>query len=104
LKQFCLHKGGFMNNQEAYKQAKKRVEARYGFYIHLSVYLAVNLLLVIINLSSSSEGFWFQYPLLGWGIGVVFHALSVFVFAGRGSLISEDMIEKEMNREGLRKT
>ncbi|NNE98166.1 MAG: 2TM domain-containing protein [Pyrinomonadaceae bacterium] len=92
-----------MNNQDAYQQAKERLEAKYGFYIHLSVYLAVNLLLVIINLSKSSEGFWFIYPLFGWGIGLAFHALSVFVFAGRGFQVTEEMIEKEMNK-GVNKT
>lgn len=91
-----------MNNQDAYKKAKERVEAKFGFYIHLSVYVAVNLLLIIINLSTPSEGLWFIYPLLGWGIGLIFHALNVFVFAGKGPLITEEMIEKEMNKESFR--
>lgn len=92
-----------MNNQEAYKQAKIKLEARYGFYTHLSVYLAVNLLLIIINLSNLSEGIWFTYPLMGWGIGLFFHALSVFVFEGKRSMITEKMIEKELNKERFRK-
>jgi hypothetical protein len=91
-----------MNNQKKYEQAKKRVIAKYGFYIHLSVYLGVNLLLIIINLSNLSEGFWFVYPLMGWGIGLFFHALRVFLFAGKGSMITEEMIEKEMNKESFR--
>ena len=91
-----------MKNQEAYKRAKLRVEAKYGFYVHLSVYLAVNLLLFTINLTNLSEGIWFTYPLMGWGIGVAFHALGVFVFAGKGSMITERMIEKEMNKERFR--
>lgn len=91
-----------MKNQEYYEQAKKKVEAKYGFYVHISVFLAVNLLLVIINLSNLSEGVWFVYPLMGWGIGLFFHALSVFVFAGKGAMIKEKMIEKEMNEESFR--
>lgn len=90
-----------MNNQEAYEQAKTRLEEKYGFYTHLTVYLAVNLLLVIINLTNLTEGVWFVYPLLGWGIGLFFHALSVFVFAGRRFLITEEMIKKEINRESF---
>ncbi len=92
-----------MNNQEKYDQAKKRVMAKYGFYIHLSFYSAVNLLLIVINLSNLSEGVWFIYPLMGWGIGLFIHGLSAFVFAGRKSLITEKMIEKEMNKESVRK-
>ena len=87
-----------MKNRQAYKQAKKRLEERYGFYVHLIVFIAINLLLAIINLSTSSETLWFQYPLLGWGIGLVFHALSVFVFEGKTSMITEEMIENEMSK------
>ena len=30
-----------MNNQEAYQRAQKRVEAKVGFYRHLTIYIAV---------------------------------------------------------------
>jgi hypothetical protein len=91
-----------MENQEAYQRARGRLEAKFGFYIHLSVYIAVNILLIIINLLTSTKYIWFKWPLLGWGIGVLFHALGVFVFYGRSS-IKEKMIEKEMNKETLKK-
>ena len=91
-----------MENQEAYQRAKRRVEAKFGFYIHLSVYIGVNILLMIINLSTSSQYLWFKWPLMGWGIGVFFHGMGVFVFSGR-SAIKERMIEKEMKKEAARK-
>ena len=91
-----------MENQEAYERAKKRVEAKIGFYIHLSVYIAVNILLIIVNISTSPQYLWFKWPLIGWGIGVVSHALGVFVFTS-GSAIKEQMIEKEMRKEALKK-
>ena len=91
-----------MENQEAYQRAKKRVEAKIGFFIHLTVYIVVNILLVIINFSTSTQYLWFKWPLLGWGIGVLFHALGVFVFCG-GSVIKEHMIEKEMKKEAFKK-
>jgi len=91
-----------MENHEAYQRAKKRVEAKRAFYTHLLVYLGVNMLLVIINLLTSPQYFWFKWPLIGWGIGVFFHALGVFVFSGR-SAITEQMIEKEMKKEDLKK-
>jgi hypothetical protein len=90
-----------MENQEAYQRAKKRVEAKLGFYIHLAVYVAVNTLLLIINLSTSTEYLWFKWPLIGWGIGVFFHALGTFVFSG-GSVIKKRMIEKEMQKVALK--
>ena len=91
-----------MENQEAYQKAKKRVEAKIGFFIHLAVYVGVNILLIIINLLTSTQELWFKWPLIGWGIGVSFHALGVFVFTERSS-IKERMIEKEMEKETLKK-
>lgn len=89
-----------MTEQETYERAKKRVEAKIGFYIHLAVYVGVNLLLIIINLTSSPQTLWFKWPLFGWGIGVFFHGLSVFVFSGRRlETVKEKMIEEEMKRD-----
>ena len=89
-----------MENQEAYQRAKRRAEAKIGFYIHLAVYVGVNILLFLINLSTSPQYFWFKWPLLGWGIGLFFHGMSVFVFSGkRLQGIKEKMIEKEMKRD-----
>jgi hypothetical protein len=89
-----------MENQEAYEKAKKRVEAKIGFYIHLAVYVGVNVLLIIINLSTSPGCLWFKWPLLGWGIGLFFHGMSIFLFSGRRLReAKERMIEEEMKRE-----
>ncbi len=91
-----------MQNQEAYQRAKEKVEAKIGFFIHLAVYTAVNVMLIAINLNSSPQYFWFIWPLIGWGIAVIFHALGVFVYSG-GSALKERMIEKEMKKEALKK-
>jgi hypothetical protein len=89
-----------MENHEVYQRAKKRVEAKIGFYIHLAVYAGVNILLIIINLSTSPQYIWFKWPLLGWGIGLFFHGMSIFVFSGKKLKgIKEKMIEKEIKRE-----
>ena len=91
-----------MSEQETYERAKKRVEAKIGFYIHLAVYVGVNLLLLIINLTSSPQSLWFMWPLLGWGIGLFFHGLSVFVFSGRRlEAVKEKMIQEEMEKDSM---
>jgi hypothetical protein len=87
-----------MGDQEAYERAKGRVEAKIGFFIHLAVYIVVNSLLIIINISTSPQYLWFKWPLIGWGIGVIFHALGVFFLSG-GSAIKERLIEKEMKKQ-----
>jgi len=87
-----------MEKQEAYQKAKVKVEAKVGFYVHLGIYVAVNALLTIINLSTSSQYSWAMWPLMGWGLAVAIHALRVFVING-GSAIKEQMIREEMAKE-----
>jgi len=67
-----------------------------------AVYAGVNTLLIIINLITSTQYLWFKWPLVGWGIGLFFHALGVFAFS-KGLSIKERMIEKEMKKETLKK-
>ena len=86
-----------MKNQEAYQKAKKRIQLKLGFRIHLAVYLGVTLLLIIINLSTSSEYLWVKWPILGWGIGVIFHGLNAYVFPDT-NIITDEMIRKEMEK------
>ena len=93
-----------MENQEAYRRVKRWVEAKFGFYWHLSMYLAVMAVLAIINLSTWPEYLWFKWPLLGWGIGVFFHGLAVFrLSSGRLAARKERMIQEEMEKESSRK-
>ena len=65
----------------AVTQAVARRKA--GLYIHAAVYAAVNALLITINLSSATGRLWFQWPLLGWGVGLLAHAAAAFSLAGR---------------------
>src|SRR2546423_779369 len=79
-----------MNNQADLARAKKVVNARIGFYIHLTVFLVINALLIFINLATSRERLWFQWPLFGWGLGIVAHAIVTFVLPGvRGKMIEK---------------
>jgi len=83
-----------MNNQADLARAKKVVNARIGFYIHLTAYLVVNALLIFINLATSTERLWFQWPLFGWGLGIVAHAVVTFGLPG----VRSRMIDKEMQK------
>lgn len=89
-----------MENEETYRRASKRVAAKIGFYIHLAVYVGVNILLIVINLLTSSQYLWFIWPLFGWGIGIFFHGMATFVFSGRKfKEIKDRMIEEEIKRQ-----
>lgn len=85
-----------MEDHKAYHQARRRVAVKVAFLIHLTAYVVVNLLLITINLMTSPQYYWFIWPLMGWGIGIVFHGLATFIFGG-GSF-KEKMIQKEMAR------
>jgi hypothetical protein len=68
-------------NRQRLEDAKRRVAALKGFYIHLIVFMAVNLGLTVLNIATGDD-WWVQWVWLGWGIGVLAHAIAVF---GRGS-------------------
>lgn len=63
---------------ERYFEAKKQMEQIKGFYGNLVSYIIVNIGLLILNLLTSPEYLWFFWPLLGWGLGVLFHGMKVF--------------------------
>jgi 2TM domain-containing protein len=71
-----------MQDQQMYNSAKRKVRQIRGFYIHATIYVLVNVLLMAVNLGTSRGKIWFFWPLLGWGIGLAAHGLSVFEFGG----------------------
>ena len=88
-----------MNTEEIkYQKAEERVEVLKGFYIHLIVYVVINLMLFSINMIVSPEALWFFWPLTGWGVAVVLHALRVFV-GTFGSNWEEKKIAEIMDKE-----
>ena len=86
-----------MSEEEIYQQAKKRVEEKKGFYTHLATYIGVNIVLVVIWAVTGAGFPWFVFPLGGWGIGILFHFLGVFVFSRPGGWERRE-IEKEVER------
>ena len=70
--------------------AKKR-----EFLQHLTAYVVINLVLNVIWLLVTPDAFyWPVFPLLGWGIGIVFHGLDAYAPAAP----SEARIRREMGR------
>ncbi|MEM7220417.1 MAG: 2TM domain-containing protein [Pseudomonadota bacterium] len=63
------------------EQARARIEELKGFYGHLASYVAVNLFLFGINAMTGGP-WWFFWPLMGWGIGVVAHAVQTLGVGG----------------------
>lgn len=66
-----------LTEQEKTRLAESQVDAQIGFYIHGAIYVLVIAMLVGINYQSG-QPWWAQWPALGWGVGVIGHALAVF--------------------------
>ena len=84
-----------MDDEKALRRARRRATAKLGFYIHLTVYVLVNSLLLAINLQFSQGRLWFIWPLCGWGVGLICHGLAVFW----GGAIMEQMTKHELENE-----
>ena len=72
-----------MTEQGTPAGTKPVARRKVGLYVHTTVYVAVNVLLITINLSTAPGHLWFQWPLLGWGIGLLAHAAAAFFLTGR---------------------
>jgi uncharacterized protein (DUF486 family) len=83
-------------DEELRQIARKTAEEKSGFYIHLGIYIAVNLFLIAIWWTTGGPGTfpWFIFILFGWGIGIVGHYVGVF----RGKAYVERMAEREYQR------
>jgi len=80
---------------------EKDFNKRKEFFIHLSVYLPVNLLFWLAwLLTRDTVGF--PWPLLislGWGMGLVAHAVDTYFQTGNRIRAREESIQREIERE-----
>ena len=82
------------SESELRAQAVTRIRAVQGFRTHAAAYLVVNVFLIGVWAVTSRDYFWPVWPILGWGIGLVFNWWAVYKTEG----ITEDQIESEMER------
>lgn len=85
-----------VSEEELDRRARRRVDARIGWYVHALVFVLVNLGLLVINLFGGGPR-WHLWPLAGWGLGLAIHGL--FVFLGpRTDGLRARMLEQERER------
>ena len=82
------------------KKARKRVKDKKEFYEHLYTYLGMAAFFFLLNMFTGGY-MWFYWPMLGWGIGLIFHYINVFGVPGVGQL-DENWEQRELRKE-LRK-
>jgi hypothetical protein len=74
------------------ERARQRLASEKGFYAHLATYVIVIGALFLINVATGAR-WWFFWPAIGWGIGILVHAVSVF---GVGSFAGRDWEERRL--------
>ncbi|HEX8792843.1 MAG TPA: 2TM domain-containing protein [Polyangiaceae bacterium] len=82
---------GVGDDAEVERQVRVRVQGmRRAFLLHLVPFVLVNIILAQINLLTSDVP-WFLFPLLGWTIGLVCHAIVALA-------PNRDKIERQVRR------
>ncbi len=82
-----------MTEQELFRLARKRTEAKLGFYIHAAVYVVVMIVLFAINYLAASNP-WAIFPFLGWGLGLAIHGVVALGVVGSG--FREQLLKSEV--------
>jgi 2TM domain len=75
------------------ERAVARLKAKGEFKVHLLAFVLVNAFLVVIWAVTGAGFFWPIFPILGWGIGVVFHGWDVY-----RSEPNEEQIRREIDK------
>ncbi|WP_339868642.1 helix-turn-helix domain-containing protein [Pseudohongiella nitratireducens] len=83
----------------AEQEARKQVKELKEFYMHLFTYVVTLSFLLIVNLISNPDYLWVKWTAIGWGIGVIMHAMHVFETSSLFSSAWEKReIEKRLNK------
>ncbi|MDH7594274.1 MAG: 2TM domain-containing protein [Methanomicrobiales archaeon] len=82
------------DDEELRTRARKTVEERIGFYMHLAAYILVNLMFIALWWFGGGGFPWFMFVLFGWGIGIAAHYFGAFY----GDAYIEERAEEEYRR------
>ena len=80
---------------ELRRLAIRRADMKLAFRSHLMAYVIVNAGLVAINLLTSPGYFWAIWPIIGWGVGLAAHAVTVYM---DGEGMRDRLIEQELEK------
>jgi hypothetical protein len=86
-----------LSDDEIERIARRRAGAKLGWYIHATLYVVVNVVLFALSQHGFGHRPWSVFPVLGWGVGLALHGISVFLL-GAGSSFRERLVERERAR------
>jgi len=85
--------------EENLTSAQKIAKEKLGFIRHVIIYVAVILILILINNVTHAAYQWWKWPAIGWGIGLFFHFLGTWVFKKR----KHEGLEERLTKKELEK-
>lgn len=95
--------------EDKYAKAQRKVKKLKGFYNHLMIYILVNIFIFFLNVNDLKPGeSYFKlenfFTAFFWGIGLLFHGLSVFggnIFFGKSweDKKIKELMEKEKSEK-----
>jgi len=62
------------------KELRRLAKERASFKVHITVYLIIVALLAVVNYFTWGGYPWFLWVAFGWGIAILFHGLSAYVW------------------------
>ena len=72
----------------------RQILKRRAFYLHLAIFVAVQVMIFVIWALAGGGFPWFLFPLMGWGIGVVAHGATAFLMSHPDDIV----LQREQRR------
>lgn len=80
-------------------EAELRTRKRHAnFYAHATIFVLVNVLLIVLNMAFFPAYPWFIIPLVLWGIGLLAHYFEAFVWVKSDNESWEAQVEYEASK------
>jgi hypothetical protein len=86
-----------LSDEEIERLARKRAGSKMAWYLHAVVYVLVNCVFFALSRYGFGHRPWSVFPVLGWGVGLALHGISVFIL-GTGSRFRENLVQRERER------
>ena len=76
------------------EQEARRIRRHRAFGLHVAVWAATNIFLIVVWALTGAGYPWFLFPLFGWAIGVVAHGVAAYGLAD----VNDIVLQREQQR------
>ena len=76
------------------EQEARRIRRHRAFALHVAVWAATNIFLIVVWAMTGAGYPWFLFPLFGWAIGVVAHGVAAYGLAD----VDDIVLQREQQR------